>query len=226
MTPNAAACPERERATTLHRMSLRRILFWLHFTLGSLIGVVVFFLAFTGLLMAFQPQVIAWVERGSVGAMPPETATRHLGEWMRQASAFEHSATPTTVTLFRDPGQPTEVGFGPGEIVLTDSGTGGVHRASRLRNFFATVTELHRWLALPGVWRDRARAVKAACCLVLLFQFIVGLVLWIPRKIGWQQFVPLCSFGQDFRNAPSNGTCTTSSASGSLCRFLRCWFAA
>ena len=48
--------------------SLRKVLMWIHLCLGLSAGMVVLFLAATGMLLAFQPQVLAWAECHAVPA--------------------------------------------------------------------------------------------------------------------------------------------------------------
>jgi uncharacterized iron-regulated membrane protein len=169
------------------RLTVRRMLFWLHFAVGSVIGVVVFFLAATGSLMVFETQIISWAERAPAVTQTAQAPQLGVGDLLRRALAFENHAAPSGITLYRDPLRPAEISFGAQQIVLVDPISGVARSASHWRGFFATVRELHRWLALKGVWRERARAVKGAACLALFLQILAGLVLWLPRKFEWAQ---------------------------------------
>jgi uncharacterized iron-regulated membrane protein len=167
--------------------TVRRVLFWLHLATGSTIGVIILFLACTGAIMAFQAQIIAWAERDARIGGPGQTERLTASALMKAASASQENATPTSVTLFADPRRPAEISLGMRKVLLLDPYTGKILRTNSgsLRGFFLTVRDLHRWLALDGIWRERARSLKAAVALAFLFQILSGLVLWIPRRFGW-----------------------------------------
>jgi uncharacterized iron-regulated membrane protein len=44
-------------------MNLRKFIFWCHLTVGSIAGVVIFAMCVTGVLLAFERQVISFAER-------------------------------------------------------------------------------------------------------------------------------------------------------------------
>ena len=41
-------------------MKVRRILFWIHFSAGTLAGCVIFAMSVTGVMLAFQRQIVQW----------------------------------------------------------------------------------------------------------------------------------------------------------------------
>ena len=182
-------------------MTARRFLFWVHLVGGTTIGLVIFFLAVTGSLMAFQTQIIAWAERGARVRPSAESVILPPSALANAASTGEQNAVPTSLTLFADKTRPAEATLGQSKVLLLDPYTGKVVRADagRLRSFFNIVRDLHRWLALSGVWRERARSVKAACCVIFLLQIISGLVLWIPRQLNWQHFRTVLWFREKAR---------------------------
>ena len=44
-------------------MSVRRIVFWSHLVAGAVVGLVVFFLAATGVLLTYERQIVGFAER-------------------------------------------------------------------------------------------------------------------------------------------------------------------
>jgi uncharacterized iron-regulated membrane protein len=188
-------------APRVPRITVRRFLFWLHLATGSTLGVVILFLACTGSIMAFQAQIIDWAERDARVSFPGQAERLPPSALMKEASASQGGAVPTYVTLFADRSRPAEISFGSKNVLLLDPYTGKILRtdAGKLRDFFLTVRDLHRWLALDGIWRERARSVKAAVALAFLFQILSGLVLWIPRRLGWAQFRAVLWFRPKFR---------------------------
>ena len=172
------------------KVTARRFLFWVHLVGGTTIGLAIFFLAVTGSLMAFQTQIVAWAERSARVRPLAEAVSLPPSALANAARASQANAMPTNLTFFADKSRPVEIAFGQKQVLLLDPYSGKVlsAEAGRLRNFFITVRDLHRWLALNGAWRERARSIKAACCLLFLLQIITGLVLWIPRQLSWQHF--------------------------------------
>ena len=66
--------------------------------------------------------------------------------------------------------------------------------SKRVRSFFQTTTELHRWFALSGEGRNIGRAITGACNLGFLFLVLSGFYMWFPRKWTWQRILPVLLF--------------------------------
>ena len=45
-------------------MTLRKVLFWCHFTAGVCAGLVILLMSFTGVLLTYERQILAWAESG------------------------------------------------------------------------------------------------------------------------------------------------------------------
>jgi uncharacterized iron-regulated membrane protein len=176
-------------------MTLRRLLFWAHLVTGVAIGLVMGFLAVTGSILAFQPQIIALAERGSQIASPATSTCVAPSVALQNAADLAHRL-PGALTLFSDPHRPGEVSFGTNGVVLVNSCTGQVigSAANRLRSFFAADRDLHRWVALNGVRHEWLRSIKNACVLAFLFLIVSGLILWFPRKLTWKHLRPAIFF--------------------------------
>jgi uncharacterized iron-regulated membrane protein len=57
--------------------------------------------------------------------------------------------------------------------------------APRLRRFFRSVTDWHRWLAMSGERRVAGRAITGWANLIFAFIVVSGMYLWIPRRWTW-----------------------------------------
>ena len=57
-------------------MQMRKIFFWLHLTAGCVAGAIILLMSFTGVLLTYEKQILAWVERGPVRAEPAPSAQR------------------------------------------------------------------------------------------------------------------------------------------------------
>jgi uncharacterized iron-regulated membrane protein len=138
-------------------------------------------MAVTGILMAYERQIVALAERGvatvtlpATGAVPlrPEALVAKL------AQAFP-DAQPSALAFRRDPTASVTASFGRERTIFVDPYTGAVlGEGSRLRPFFHQVEHLHRDLALG----PQGRWITGACSLAFLAMVLSGLYLWLPRK--------------------------------------------
>jgi uncharacterized iron-regulated membrane protein len=176
-------------------MTLHRLLFWVHLAIGGIIGLVIGFLAITGSILAFQPQIVAFAERSEQIISPSHSTCVAPSDLLKNASEYRHGSA-TTLTLFSDAHRPAEVAFGADSVVLVNTCDGRIigNGAGKLRGFFSSVRDLHRWVALNGVRHERLRSIKNACVVAFLFMILSGLVLWFPRKLTWQHLRPTVLF--------------------------------
>jgi uncharacterized iron-regulated membrane protein len=166
---------------------MRRAFFWTHLVLGVASGLVVLLMSLTGVLLAFEKQVVAFVDRRAVGpAAAPRLGVEAL---LARAAAERPGSVPGRVTLRAAPA-PAEVSLGRDAVLLLDPVTGrrieGAPAATRA--FFREVTDWHRWLAFPPALRDNGRAITGACTLMFLGLLLSGPVLWWPRggRSAWR----------------------------------------
>jgi uncharacterized iron-regulated membrane protein len=165
-------------------MKLRKIIFWLHLTAGLSAGMIVFVMSVTGVLLAFERQMIDWAER-DLRVTPPANAMQlSVNELIAAAQAAAPDAAPSGFTLRSDPAAPAAVAFGRERTIFVSPYTGAVlgDGSKRARAFFQTVTNIHRWLGVPDKSRATGRAITGACNLAFLFLVISGFYLWWPRK--------------------------------------------
>jgi uncharacterized iron-regulated membrane protein len=165
---------------------LRKIIFWCHLPVGAMAGVVILIMCVTGVLLAYEKQIMLWADTHAFKSAPPSGEARHLPV----GTLIEHArnsrgATPTSITLRSDPSAPAEIGFGRETTPLfLNPYTGRVlgEGSQRVRTFFRTTTDWHRWLGAKGDNRNVARAITGACNLGFLFLVISGFYLWWPRN--------------------------------------------
>jgi uncharacterized iron-regulated membrane protein len=160
---------------------VRRAIFWTHLTLGLVSGVVVLLMSVTGVLLAFEKQVVALVDRRAVAA--PEGGPRLGLEALLARAAEESPGTVAARVTLRAAPAPVEVSLGRDATLLLDpvSGRRVEGAPAAVRAFFREVTAWHRWLSLPASLRDNGRAITGACTLLFLGLLLSGPVLWWPR---------------------------------------------
>lgn len=166
-------------------MTLRKAFFWLHLATGVLAGIVIFLMSVTGVVLAFERQILAYAER-DLRAPAAETsqAPLPLSRVVAAAQVVAGDAKPTNVIVRSDPSAPVTVAFGREQTLFVNPYSGAVlgAGATGLRDFFSANENLHRWLAMKGERRDQGKAITGASNLAFLFIVLSGLVIWIPRR--------------------------------------------
>jgi uncharacterized iron-regulated membrane protein len=167
-------------------MKLRTIVFWLHLLAGVVAGTIILVMSVTGVLLAFERQMVAFAERQTRTVQLPATGTPRLGLDVLVAKAREAvpEGTPSGVTLSAGPTAAVVVNFGREQIVFVNPYTGMVlgHGATPLRGFFHVVTDWHRWLGTHGDSREVGRAITGACNAAFAVLVVSGFYLWWPRR--------------------------------------------
>ena len=204
--------------------ALRRVLFWCHLAAGALAGVVILVLCVTGVLLAFQPQVLAFRRaRGARRRLPPRP---RRGFPAARSSCLASRSVSRRGAHGRDrSGVVLRIGLGRVRAranALSGPATGAVLGEPRgaARAFFAAVQDLHRWLRVPEKSRPAGKAVTGAANLALLrprADRALHLVAAHPGHPAGFERRPLPARSDPARLATSTGT--TSSASG---RRFRC----
>lgn len=163
-------------------MSLRKALFWTHFAVGILAGGVILFMALTGILLSFEPQILAWADRDVRAAPAPPAGTARLPLETLAGAAEEASPKGrlSQVTLSADPAASVTVSFGKenGALYLDPYRGVVLGGESGARAFLHTVEELHRWLGA----REIGKPITGAAGLAFAFLLVSGLICWWPRK--------------------------------------------
>jgi uncharacterized iron-regulated membrane protein len=167
-------------------MKLRTIVFWLHLLAGVAAGTIILVMSVTGILLAFERQLVAFVERQTRTVQLPAAGTPRPPLDVLVATAREAvpGGTPSGVILSADPTAAAVVNFGREQAVFVNPYTGAVlgHGAATLRGFFRVVTDWHRWLGAHGDRRELGRAVTGACNAAFAVLVVSGFYLWWPRR--------------------------------------------
>lgn len=168
----------------------RKILFWLHLTCGVTAGLVVLMMSVTGVLLAYERQILAWADRTHYAEATPGAARQPLAALLAAAQRERPGVQPTAITLRNEPGAPVTFAAGRAGALLVDPFTATVREAgpAGLREFFETVEGWHRWFNTSGDGRETARAITGACNLVFLVLVLSGSYLWLPRVWKWAAF--------------------------------------
>lgn len=183
-------------------MTLRKTFFWLHLIAGVTAGLVILVMSATGVLLAFEKQIVAFAERDlRATAAEAARAPLPLSQIVAAAVAASPDAKPSNVIIRADRFSPVTVAFGREKTLFVNPYTAAVlgEGATGVRSFFEANVALHRWLAMKGDARDRGKAITGAANLVFLFIVLSGLVLWIPRRFTRTAFRNAALFRRGLR---------------------------
>lgn len=164
-------------------MTFRKFLFWVHLAAGLLAGGVILSMAASGILIAYEPQLVEWAEKDRrIVAVPAPGAERlSLDSLSALAAASAPGKRPSGLTVKSDPAASVSVAFGrDGGNVYVNPYTGAVLGGdSRMHGFLHAVEEWHRWFGV----RDIGKRITGAACLLFTFLLFSGLYLWFPRRL-------------------------------------------
>lgn len=173
---------------------MRRIIFWIHLLAGVTAGLIVVLMSFTGVLLAYEKQVLAWLDRGTAqisnpGNIPPLSMENLLRNAKVQAG--------TPVTLRQAIAEPVELTLSAAEgSVYLDPRTGAqIGRSSwTAHKVFTQITSFHRRLGVDGPSRNTARLITGSANLAFLVMILTGAMLWLPRKWSARHLRPIVWF--------------------------------
>lgn len=163
---------------------MRKAIFWLHLLVGIVAGGVILSMAGSGLLIAWQRQIVDYAERGFRVAPPPVTAVLSPETLLGKAAAAKPELPFVGLTLRADPDRPATVTYGREGVILLNPYTGAMlgEGATNVRGFFRWIIAWHRWFALEGASKETGKAVTGACSLGFLGLVLSGFYLWWPRR--------------------------------------------
>jgi uncharacterized iron-regulated membrane protein len=171
-------------------MTFRKTVFWLHLGAGVTAGLVIAIMAFTGVTLAFEQPIVAWVECDARTVAPPPAGAARLplARLVQRVQAAAPGVQPSTLVVSADPGRAVAVTAGRESVYYINPYTGAVHPpgARRTRAFLHTMEMWHRWLGGEGPSRTVGRAVTGACNAAFLVLALTGLYLWWPRSWSWR----------------------------------------
>lgn len=169
---------------------LRSILFWLHLGCGVIAGVVILIMSVTGVLLTYQRQITSWADMRGYHrtALTPDLERLPADALLAKAIESTPGMRPTALVIRSDQTAPASVMAGPGRQLFLDPYSGAVlgeGNGQSVRNFFRSVVEWHRYVAMAGDKRPTGRAITGAANLMFLFIVLSGMWLWWPRVRTW-----------------------------------------
>lgn len=167
---------------------IRKIFFWLHLWAGVTVGLFIFIMAITGVVLAFERQIIALVDRDIRSVTVPNDvqprSTNDLLDAVRRAGMGD----PTSISVSNRAEAATEISIGRGKTVYVDPYSGAILGVSSVaaHEFFFNVERLHRALGSPLGSKSIGHWLAAVSNLVFAALILPGMLLWLPRKWSWK----------------------------------------
>ncbi len=183
-------------------MTFRTFLFWLHLVAGLISGVAIGIMCFTGTVLAFEKQLVAWSERDARRVTPPAPDSPRLTLAAMQARlrAAQPEPRPQNIVLQNDPHAAVAFTTGRTGGFYVDPYTGEIRRpaSAAMGEFMHTMTDLHRVLGFHGeTGRPRGKLINGICNLAFFVLAVTGLYLWMPRTWSWRALKPVVWFRQN-----------------------------
>lgn len=167
-------------------MRFRNVLFWTHLVSGVVAGSIILTMSVTGIILAFEDQIVEWVERDVRRVAPQGQPSSRLDPdaLLARAKAARPDRTPTGVTLRADPSASAVVHFGREEALFLNPYNGTILGGeSKTHAVMHQIVEFHRWLGN----RDIGRPITGACNLAFFVLVATGFYLWWPRSWTWSK---------------------------------------
>lgn len=169
----------------------RTILFWAHFSLGTILGIFIAWLAATGFLLSFETQLTDGADRSTVTQNAPVNPAQPASQ-EKILQAFQQQfpdLTPSSLILKNHPNAPITIQVERDSYQFHPTTAAYLGRGdTNTRGFFHTVTTLHRWFALKGDAKNIGQTLLGISALTFSFLLVTGLILWIPKKFTAKAF--------------------------------------
>ena len=162
----------------------RKTLFWIHLIAGLVCGAIIFIMSFTGTMLAFEDELVAWAERDARRVEVPATAERLSLDQLSAAFATAYpDKTPSGITISADPAAAVTFAIGRDEAYYLNPYTGEIRQpvSTGMHDFMHTMVDWHRWLAREGDSRAAGKAITGASNTAFVVLAVTGLYLWWPR---------------------------------------------
>lgn len=169
--------------------TFRQILFWTHLSAGLIAGIAIAVMCFTGTILAFEKQIVAWSERDARRVDVPPNATRlPLADLQRRVREAQPETRPAGVTISADPADAVAFALGRDSAVYANPYTGEVRTpaSTKVHDFMHTMEDWHRVLALTGDNRPIGKIINGVGNMAFCLLAITGLYLWLPRSWSWR----------------------------------------
>jgi len=180
---------------------LRKFLFWTHLVVGISIGIVVFIMSATGVLLTYEAQIIDWDDSRHSVVVKEDQYILTTDEVLQLARKLHPNEHHIYIHRVNEKGRPIPVWIGPNRYLISPySGEIIQIGQSAFIKTMDFIKALHRWLAVEGKQQAFAKEVTAYSNLLFLFLIITGVYLWLPKRINNTSLKSHLTFRRNFKN--------------------------
>ena len=171
---------------------LRKVLFWLHLSVGVAAGLLIFMMCVTGVLLTFERQMTDWFDRRDARAAAQTGASR-LSLSVLIAKSGEK---PAGVVVRSNPAEPVQLILNQNRSVYLNPYTGAPtgQPSGRAHKFFEETRAWHRWIALGDAAKKKTEPLYDAANVLCLALVLSGPFLWWPKKWTQRHLRPITWF--------------------------------
>lgn len=170
---------------------MRKVFFWTHLTAGLIAGIAIAIMCFTGVVLAFEQELVAWAERDArrvEAPADPAAARLPLADLHKRVREAQPELRSPGITVSNDPRAAVVFSAGREAGYYVNPYTGEIRQpaSTAMRDFMHVMTDWHRFLGREGESRPVGKAINGACNLAFFFLSVSGLYLWWPRSWSWR----------------------------------------
>ncbi len=169
-------------------MTFRKLIFWVHLSMGITVGMMVLVIAGTGMMLAFKPQVLNMIE-GDLRfvAVEPNIPRLSQQDLLQKARDIYPNIPIKKVVLKPDPRMSAIVKLGKDQgLVFLNPYTGQwIGKETQVTGYFRSIESMHRWFALKGTYKSIGQSIKNWSNVMFLGMIVSGLYVWWPFKSTW-----------------------------------------
>ncbi|MBP9853964.1 MAG: PepSY domain-containing protein [Candidatus Omnitrophica bacterium] len=174
-------------------MKFRKVLFWAHLSIGVIIGLVILNMAVTGMIMAFEPQIVRYVERKQQFVNITDAAAQRLSldEIVSKVKGQYPDKKITQIGLKSDEKSSITVGFGREGSVYINPYTGEIlGEDSQIHKLMHKIEDWHRYFGKKEI----GKPITGAACLGFFLLILSGIYLWWPKQWQWKSIQAIIKF--------------------------------
>lgn len=179
-------------------MPLRKIIFWIHLLCGLVAGVVIAIMSATGVAIAFEHEILEWLDRDvrRAGFSSAHGFRLTIEELKVRLTESHPSLEASMVIVPKDPSLAYQYYVGRKLALYVNPYTGEAREpeSTSTHTFLHKLEDWHRWLGLEGKGQGVGKVITGVCNFACLILCCTGLYLWFPRRWHWKGFRPAIWF--------------------------------
>ena len=167
-------------------MTFRKTIFWMHLGAGITAGLIVAIMSFTGIAIAFEAEILNWIDRDVRTVDAPAGAQRlSIDELDERVKAQHPDFKTTSRVVIREPDRAYEYRAGRDGSLYVNPYTGdaAAPQSKAAHDVLHVFVDWHRYLGRDGEGRQVGKLITGVANLAFLFILISGVYMWWPR--GW-----------------------------------------